>query len=313
MEGLTGKTIVVTGAARGQGAAEAAALARAGADVVAADILEQEGGGARAQPRRGAGVCHLPAARCLRARRLAGARGIACRPRDAVARAREQRRDRAPCPHRRGDPGRLESDAGRQPHGRAARDPDVRAFHDLGWVDRQRRLGCGAHRLPLGRLHGEQVGAARAVSRGGARVRASRHPRQPRQSRIHRDGDTGRCAARVPAGLARPDPGRAAGTPDEVASLVIFLLSTPPHTSAPGSQHHDADRTHRRERRRSVRQCAPAVTATAGTARETSRWPDGRTASRRGLGVFAGEVVPRVGRVLPSRARRGVGGDCRSG
>ena len=44
MEGLTGKSIVVTGAARGQGAAEAAALARAGADVVAADVLEQEGG-----------------------------------------------------------------------------------------------------------------------------------------------------------------------------------------------------------------------------------------------------------------------------
>ena len=44
MEGLNGKSIVVTGAARGQGAAEAAALAREGADVVAADVLEHEGG-----------------------------------------------------------------------------------------------------------------------------------------------------------------------------------------------------------------------------------------------------------------------------
>jgi len=42
--GLAGKTVVVTGAARGQGAAEVAALAREGADIVAADVLEEEGG-----------------------------------------------------------------------------------------------------------------------------------------------------------------------------------------------------------------------------------------------------------------------------
>jgi 3alpha(or 20beta)-hydroxysteroid dehydrogenase len=41
--GLTGRTVVVTGAARGQGAAEAEILVREGARVVGADILDDEG------------------------------------------------------------------------------------------------------------------------------------------------------------------------------------------------------------------------------------------------------------------------------
>src|SRR5262249_30715107 len=43
MPDLTGKTVVVTGAARGQGAAEAVAAARAGARVIATDVLDDEG------------------------------------------------------------------------------------------------------------------------------------------------------------------------------------------------------------------------------------------------------------------------------
>jgi 3alpha(or 20beta)-hydroxysteroid dehydrogenase len=41
--GLAGRTIVVTGAARGQGAAEAEILVREGARVIGADILDDEG------------------------------------------------------------------------------------------------------------------------------------------------------------------------------------------------------------------------------------------------------------------------------
>src|SRR5487761_15759 len=41
--GLAGRTIVVTGAARGQGAAEAESLVREGARVIGADILDDEG------------------------------------------------------------------------------------------------------------------------------------------------------------------------------------------------------------------------------------------------------------------------------
>jgi len=41
--GLAGRTVVVTGAARGQGAAEAEILVREGAQVVGADVLDDEG------------------------------------------------------------------------------------------------------------------------------------------------------------------------------------------------------------------------------------------------------------------------------
>ena len=40
---MKGRTALVTGAARGQGAAEAGALAALGAAVVIADVLEDEG------------------------------------------------------------------------------------------------------------------------------------------------------------------------------------------------------------------------------------------------------------------------------
>jgi NAD(P)-dependent dehydrogenase (short-subunit alcohol dehydrogenase family) len=43
MPGLDGKVVVLTGGARGQGAAEVEALARAGAVVVATDVLDEEG------------------------------------------------------------------------------------------------------------------------------------------------------------------------------------------------------------------------------------------------------------------------------
>src|SRR5580698_7953715 len=41
--GLAGRTVIVTGAARGQGAAEAEILVREGAHVIGGDILDDEG------------------------------------------------------------------------------------------------------------------------------------------------------------------------------------------------------------------------------------------------------------------------------
>lgn len=41
--GLTGRTVVITGAARGQGAAEAEELVREGAHVIATDVLDEDG------------------------------------------------------------------------------------------------------------------------------------------------------------------------------------------------------------------------------------------------------------------------------
>ena len=55
-------------------------------------------------------------------------------------------------------------------------------------------------------------------------------PGEPRQSRIRRDADTGRCApAYLQVSLDLTPAGRL-GTPDDVASLVLFLLSDPPTT-----------------------------------------------------------------------------------
>ena len=52
MSTLVGKTVVITGAARGQGAAEAMAAAAAGASVIATDILDGEGELLAGQPGR---------------------------------------------------------------------------------------------------------------------------------------------------------------------------------------------------------------------------------------------------------------------
>ncbi|MGE5135768.1 MAG: SDR family NAD(P)-dependent oxidoreductase [Gemmatimonadota bacterium] len=57
MTDLTGKVAIVTGAARGQGAAESVALARAGATVIAADILP-EPAELPAEAETGPGVIH---------------------------------------------------------------------------------------------------------------------------------------------------------------------------------------------------------------------------------------------------------------
>lgn len=59
MADLTNRTAVVTGAARGQGAAEAAALVEAGAHVLLADVLDDEGRAVAAQLGSRARYVHL--------------------------------------------------------------------------------------------------------------------------------------------------------------------------------------------------------------------------------------------------------------
>ncbi|MFE5299177.1 SDR family oxidoreductase [Streptomyces sp. NPDC056632] len=56
MSGLDGRTVIVTGAARGQGAAEARLLAAAGARVVLTDVREEEGRALAAELGPAAGV-----------------------------------------------------------------------------------------------------------------------------------------------------------------------------------------------------------------------------------------------------------------
>lgn len=56
---LVGQCAIVSGAARGQGAAEARALAAAGASVVLGDVLDEEGAAVAAEIGRRARYCHL--------------------------------------------------------------------------------------------------------------------------------------------------------------------------------------------------------------------------------------------------------------
>ena len=60
MEGLTGKIVLISGGARGQGAAEARMLVASGARVVIGDVLDERGkltGRRRSAPRSGWAGC----------------------------------------------------------------------------------------------------------------------------------------------------------------------------------------------------------------------------------------------------------------
>ena len=160
---LDGKVVVVTGAARGQGAAEVEALARAGATVVATDVLDEEGDHAgqdagRGGPRRR--VRHLDVTRPRRpGRRWPTWLARRARPR---RRAGQQRRRRRPRAAARTSPStQLAADLRHQRHRPDARHPGAGAADGPRLLDRQHLLGRRDGRPRRGGVHLQQVGAAR--------------------------------------------------------------------------------------------------------------------------------------------------------
>ena len=268
-----GKVVVITGAARGQGAAEARALAAEGALVVATDMVAAA---------------------------------------DVAPGELDHRRDRLPTA-RRDPPGRLGLPRGRiearygQVHGLVnnAGVGDLAGLLEVqlgDWErtfrvnttgpllgiqalvplmaagrlhrhDRQRR---GAHAEFHRRLHRVEVGGARPGESGQPRTRTARHPLQPDPSRLHRDRHGGRRSARVPAGAARrqsPRHPRRAGRRGALGRL-------PDQRRVPVRLRR-GDRRRRRVHRTSRRQVAlstPSVRPT--TSRSLTPAPDGCSARR---------------------------------
>ena len=232
---LDGKVVVVTGAARGQGAEEVRALATAGATVVATDVLDFEpetprrGLGRRerrpAAPRRHApdGWTSLAAwlsAEHGRVDALVNNAGVAARERlphvtlDAWQRDLRHQRHRPDARH----PGAGPADAGRL-------------------VDRQHLLGGGAVGPRRGGVHLQQVGAARPDPLGVARARLAGHPGQRRDARPGRHPADGQSPRR-PSPRRRWPRSRSAGSAYPPTSRRRSSSSSPttrPTTTAPSS------------------------------------------------------------------------------
>ena len=166
MSRLTGRVALITGAARGQGAAEARAFVGEGAAVVLADVTAEAGEAAAAALGE---LCSLRAPGCQR-RRLLG-RGDDCGHRAArpAGHPGQQRRPVLDAPAAAGD----RRHAGRDDRGQPARAdagyPVRRTGDGRGWrgFDHQRLLRRGPIRLSGSRgLRHVQVGAARADENG---------------------------------------------------------------------------------------------------------------------------------------------------
>ena len=178
MSRLDGKVVLVTGGARGIGAAIARAAVTEGAKVVIGDVLDREGRGAGEGARR---VYEVRAPRCDQAGRLGNSRGHRGREVRQAQRPREQRGHRELRTHRPIQPRRVGQDHRDQPHRRLQRDEsgDSGAQGRGRRIDRQYVLPCWPARGGgNARLRRHEVRGARADEGGGARPRPLRHPRQ---------------------------------------------------------------------------------------------------------------------------------------
>ena len=191
-ERLKGKVALITGAARGQGEAEARLFVAEGARVVLGDVRHELGREGRGVPGRG---CALRAPR-RRAGRAVAASRRACR--GGVREARhphQQRRNRRRVrSHRALHAGELPAHDRRQPDRPLSghEDGDSGPPASRRWVDRERLLGRGSLRdSGTRRLWRLQVGAARDDEGRRARGREGQHPRQRAASRRHRHPDDG--------------------------------------------------------------------------------------------------------------------------
>jgi NAD(P)-dependent dehydrogenase (short-subunit alcohol dehydrogenase family) len=74
-------------------------------------------------------------------------------------------------------------------------------------------------------VHDQQMGRPRAVARRQPRARAARDPLQRDPAWVHRDADDSLTARSLPPGQRGGDAARTGGHADEVAPLVVFLIS----------------------------------------------------------------------------------------
>ncbi len=239
-----GKVIVITGAASGQGAAEAIRLAEEGATVIPTDLTAPDGEHGR-RPRRRRSGCLERAARLARPHVRTGRR------------PHQQRRHDQPGAPGRGRPGRVEPHAGHQPDGPDAGDHHAAGADGHRRLDRQRRLDR-RHDGPLhGRLHRQQMGPARAHPHRGDGARSAGHSRQRGSSRLHPHTDDGDRLGGLSGGQRDAHPagprrrarggGRADGVP-HVRRVTVHHRRGDPHRRRPDG---------RRDRQVPVRRRSP--------------------------------------------------------
>ena len=182
---VDGKVALISGGARGMGAAHARMLVEEGGKVVIGDILDAEGQGAGRRDRR---------QRALRPPRRHPARAVAGRGRHRRQRVREAQRAGEQRGHRRARPaeevrsGRVAQGHRRQPDRHVPRHAGGGPAHDRRGrrIDHQRVIDRGPARRPVrASLRGVQMGGARTGQVGGTRVGAQEHSGQLGAPRVH--------------------------------------------------------------------------------------------------------------------------------